>query len=818
MADKKAKKKGKGCAFTALVVLIVLAVAVFAAVKIFFPAEKIKAEIVKRASAAMKRTVELDDVSLSIFPKLSLDMKGLRIYNPAEFPGTEFVSIDRLSCGVKLMPLLRKQFLFDNILIDHPIVRLRKTVDGKTNYSFEIAVGGKGIQTPTGTKETVTAKEAALSPFAFDWAEIKNGDLTYQDDSSDMTIALSNFSLQTRLMLDAGGRTGRSSGTLKIPTIAATMLPKGFPLDIELAYNADIDFQYADVILKNTALKINGIPFELEATIRNMMNPKSLFARLKAVDVPLEPLLAYIPSGSKFDRDKLRMAGKLDGAIEIRREFGTGLAPSFSASFRFKDLTLAYGGVSNRVNFKALVIDASLDSAWFASQGGQLAGESFTLTGTVKNWSDLCYDVRMAGKFALAGLVPLMNPATKPELSGTLAYDLRVIGQKSNWVSSTLSGSLGASRVYYNSSTLTSPLNRLDMELRFAPGRTQVESLYVEYPGVRLSMTGEIRNGFAHFFEPHKGHRRPFLDFTLSSPLVDYDVLFPTEEEAAATRAAGGVDTLPPIFVPDIEAAGSARVYTLIYSGVEFTAITADVAYKDGIITYSNGKGRLYSGAVSSSGTVDFTDFYNPLVNCEFAGQDIEANDFMARFAKLDGRLFGKFNLKGTINGRGSVMEDFVRTMSADGDVVMREGRVVNLDLINAMAGQFGFKTFKEETLQDLAAAIKIRDGRLLLDGASLISRFGDWNIGGTVAFLDKTLDLDVGLYLAPEFAKNFNLLGGLLQDDKGRTRVNFKLGGSYDKPTISNLSTDNKAVQQKTQDAAKKEATKLIKDLFKKK
>ena len=44
-----------------------------------------------------------------------------------------------------------------------------------------------------------------------------------------------------------------------------------------------------------------------------------------------------------------------------------------------------------------------------------------------------------------------------------------------------------------------------------------------------------------------------------------------------------------------------------------------------------------------------------------------------------------------------------------------------------------------------------------------------------------------------------------------------FKLGGSYDKPTISNISTDKNVVQKKAEDKVKKEAGKLIQDLLKK-
>jgi hypothetical protein len=822
MTKEKVEKKGMGCLTRFLIIVILLILAVYAGVRIFFPAERLKAEIIKRAGETLGRHVELDDVSLSIFPGLTLDLKGLRIYNPEDFPGAEFVSIDRLSCGLKLIPLLRKQLIFDEIIVRHPVLRLRKTADGRTNFSFEVETGEEGIQTPLGIKEKVTSEEAALSAFAFDWAEIKNGDLIYIDDSSEIKVTLNNFSLETKLHSDADGQHGRSIGTVKIPSIASSMIPENLPLDIEVAYNAEVDFKYADLVLKNTSLKLNGIPFEVEATVRNFLDLQSIFARVKAVEVSLEPLLLYIPPSESFDRDKLRLSGKLSGELEARMEFDSARKPYFSGSFRINDMSVGYLNVSNRIYFESLSLKFDTDSVSFASGGGQLAEERFQLSGMIRNWDDPVFRISTKGAYAMVGLLPFLDSAYDHEISGRARFDIQISGQQSKWIDAQIRGAASIDNLFYNNDSLTSPLERLDMMVSFKRKGVTIDSLYAEYPGVRLIMTGSLKNGFAHFVQPQKGHKKPYLDYNLYAPVVNYDILIPEEEEesAAAGMAAEGAsgEAAAPIFLPDIEAGGSVRADTFKFRGVEFTELTAEVSYSDGIITYKNASGRLYTGNVASEGTVDINDMYQPAIGCSFAGSDIEANDFMARFADIDGHLFGKMNLNGSLTGRGSELDDFVRSLNADGNLSMKEGRLVNFDLITNMANQFGFKTFEEEKIGDLSMAVKIREGKLILDGTRLFSGMGDWNIDGTVAFIDKNLDLRVGLYLSEQYSKNFNLFGGLLQDDKGRVRLNFNISGPYDRPTISNISTDNEVVKEKAKDALKKEAEKLIKDIFKKK
>ena len=811
-----------GCIPKLVLLLLVLVVVIYVVVQMLFPTAKVKAEIEKRVSKSIGRTVELDDVSLSIFPKLALKLKGLRVYNPEDFPAGEMVSIDNLSCGLKLWPLLKKQFVFDEITVNHPVLKLYVARDGKTNFDFEIDAGEEGIETPLGKKEKLSSEEAAMSAFAFDWAEIKNGDLIYDDDSSDIHVVLSNFGLETQMKLDANGYQGYSKGTLKLPSVKANMLPENLPLEIEVAYNADVDFRHADLVLKKTSLKVNGIPFEVESTVRNFLDLQSVFAKLHADGVDLEPLLDYIPPSENLDRSKLRLAGKLSGDIEARLEFGSDRQTYFSGNLDLDDLTVGYINIANRVNFENLHLDFDADTVSFKSRGGQMAERPFSLSGKVKNWDELTFAVATEGVYSLAGALPFLDPAYKHDLSGNLIFNILLEGQASKPADVALFGTAQVDNVYYNNDSLTSPLNRLDMLITFERKGATINSMYVEYPGVQMHLTGTLKNGFAHFIEPDKGHKKPYLDFKMNAPLVNYDILFPDEEIEAAAAGATGIpasgEAQAPILLPDIEAGGKVVIDTLITTGVEITNITADVTYKDGIIKYRNGEGNLYTGSISSEGQIDINDLLQPQLAISFTGKNIEANDFMARFANLDGHLYGKMDINGTLTGRGSEMEDFIRTINADGDLSMLQGKIVNFELINKLAGQFGFKTFEEESLRDLVSAVKIRDGNLILDGTKMINSIGDWDVGGTVDFLGKKLDLSVNLYLSQKYSKDLNFMDGLLQDDKGRVKLNFDVIGTYDNPSIANLSTDNSVIKDKVTDELKKGFNDLLNKFKKKK
>ncbi len=840
MTEKAKKSKGMGCLTRLILLVLALFIIVYVGIMLFFPADKVKAEIVARASTMLNRQVELDDVSFSLLPTPGLELTGMRIYNPEDFAGGEFVSIDKLRCGLKIMPLLKSNFEFTEIAIDHPVLRLRKAPDGRVNYSFELDTGGEPIQTPVGPKEKITSEEAAFSAFAFDWAQINNGDIIYTDDSSKYTVTLNNFALKTRLNLNADGKTGLSNGTLHVPSISSELIPNNLPIDLKLIYNANIDFEHSDIVFEKTNLEINGIAFNLESTIRNFTDPVSIFARLTATDVPLEPLLEYVPSSENFDPKQMNLQGTLTGGLESRIELKTERAPHFGGAFSINNMSLQYSDISEQLLCESFELDFTTDSISFKTNGGQLSGKPFNFGGVVSHWDDLKYFFATAGQYDLSGVMPFLDPGLNNELKGQANFNLKVSGQLSSWATSQILGNLIIDRLYYNNDSLTSALERLDMSLTFEKNRIKVDTLYAEYPGVDLSLEGKITNGFAHLFESRKGHEKPYLQFKMYSSNINYDILLP-EDSVTATSTSGPVDppsesqaagedrppsgppaVMPkvsaPIFIPDIKAYGTFSVDTFVFREIVFNDLSGQLSYERGEITYENTRGKIYGGLLKANGSVDITDMYQPFVLSEFEAKNIEANDFMTQFASLAGHVYGKFNAEGKLAGRGSEPSDFIQSLNATSHINMDEGKVVNFDFIEKLADKFSFKTFEEEQLKNLIADIVIKDGHLLLDGTKVFNRLGDWSLGGTVGFLDKKLNINVSLYLSEKYSKNMNLLGNLLQDDKGRVKVNFNIIGTYDKPDIANISTDNQVVSDNVEEKIKKEANKLLNNLFKKK
>ena len=95
-------------------------------------------EIEKQISARIGRTCSLGpDLSLSLFPSVSVSFSDFSIGNPRGFTGDTFMRIDSLEAKIKLLPLLKKQLKISRFIVGGLKVNLERNGDGRENWIFD---------------------------------------------------------------------------------------------------------------------------------------------------------------------------------------------------------------------------------------------------------------------------------------------------------------------------------------------------------------------------------------------------------------------------------------------------------------------------------------------------------------------------------------------------------------------------------------------------------------------------------------------------------------------------------------------------------
>lgn len=125
------KRFAKIAALLALTFLILLIIASFI-LKLYFPAEKVKAFVVSEATKAIGRDISIGDVNLSIFK--GIDIRDIYIGENKSIGVMPFIKVKRVAVGYSLSEIFHKRIVFNRVSIEGPEVYIRSR-KGRLAYS-----------------------------------------------------------------------------------------------------------------------------------------------------------------------------------------------------------------------------------------------------------------------------------------------------------------------------------------------------------------------------------------------------------------------------------------------------------------------------------------------------------------------------------------------------------------------------------------------------------------------------------------------------------------------------------------------------------
>ncbi|MCK5640011.1 MAG: AsmA family protein, partial [Gammaproteobacteria bacterium] len=143
-----------------------------------------------------------DDISLSVFPWLGIELGNLTLSNSEGFGPEPMASIQGAQVKVKLLPLLRSQVEMDTLTLDGLQLYLGRNHEGKGNWEDLSAAAGE--ETPTTAPTSKGSPAVALTALAISGVQISNGTIVWNDESTGQKLSLENIQLSSGLLsLDA---------------------------------------------------------------------------------------------------------------------------------------------------------------------------------------------------------------------------------------------------------------------------------------------------------------------------------------------------------------------------------------------------------------------------------------------------------------------------------------------------------------------------------------------------------------------------------------------------------------------------------------
>jgi AsmA protein len=183
-----------------LILLLVLAAAVIA---MTFDPNRYKDQVERLAKEQTGRTLDIKgDIRMAFWPSLGARVSGVSLSE--RNPKDPFVSFDSAHASVKLMPLLRGEYIVDSVSLAGLKARVVKGKDGRFNFSD--LLDGQAKKPAAETKKGPPEKSA---PMVFDISsvDIQNASIQYVDQQAGQEYAIDNFRLKTgRIAPDAEGK------------------------------------------------------------------------------------------------------------------------------------------------------------------------------------------------------------------------------------------------------------------------------------------------------------------------------------------------------------------------------------------------------------------------------------------------------------------------------------------------------------------------------------------------------------------------------------------------------------------------------------
>lgn len=207
----------------------------------------------QKASDSLSTGVQLQN--FVIHPgNLSLDLYGLRVNGAGPGANLPLLQVDHIRLGVRIISVLHRQWNLDNVVIDHPVVKLIVDQAGQSN-----------IPTP---KPSNSNSSVNLFDLAIQHVLLDRGEVYYNDRESPLRADLHDLTLRSTYETTEGGRyvgnLSYRSGNLQYAGYA--------PIEHDLS--ADFDARRSRFLLKNVVLRADGSQVQLDASLENYNAPR----------------------------------------------------------------------------------------------------------------------------------------------------------------------------------------------------------------------------------------------------------------------------------------------------------------------------------------------------------------------------------------------------------------------------------------------------------------------------------------------------------------------------------------------------------------
>jgi len=718
--------------------------------------EPIKKAVIEEANKNLNAKINFSDVSLSLFrsfPDLFVGINDLSVIGVGDFEGDTLVYLKTLGLDVNVMSAINGSPIINHIKLADGLVSATVLKDGRASY--DIVPESEG-----------PAEKPATEPVAFQLEmkkfSISNVEIRYDDrkGGTKLTTAALDMTLSGDFTAD------NTSIDTKVNMKRLTVVSGGIPFlsrtELELKAGVDADLKNMKFVLKDNALRINGLNLVWQGSV-GMPNDNDIVMDLTfgAPKTDFKEILSLIPAIYMTDFASVKTSGNLTLKGFAKGTYNENNLPAFNldlkvadASFQYPDLPKKVEDIAIDLNVRNPGGDADNSIIDLKNFHFQMAGNPFDVRVLIKTpTSDPDIDASFKGKLDLGSVADVMPLEKEDRIKGTLIADADLKGRQSfldnkQYDRFVAKGEIILMDFEYATASIAVPVSVKYAQFKFQPSHLQLASFDAKAGSSDIKASGRIDNylGYALKDELLQGR------FDISSNLLDVNQLMgivPKDPNASAETAPApdAPASTEPLLIPqNLDLALGLQIGKILLDNMTLTQLKGNMAVREGKADLSGLSFNTLGGGVAMSGNYDTRNEKKPAFNFDLNVNEVVVKEAFRTFntvkklipfgEKAEGKASIQFKVAGAMKG----MEADLSSLNGGGRFTSKSLKVTGTEMLNKLTEVIKLDALKNPEVKDVNLSFKFENGRVSVQPFDVKVGPVAANIGGSHGF-DETMD-----------------------------------------------------------------------------
>ncbi len=781
-----------------LVVLIASAIAIPFVFK-----DKIIAKAKEEISKQVNAKVDFKDIDLSLlkniknFPNIALGIDDLTIIGIAPFEGDTLLNIGSTKASLDLMSVINgEQYKIEAVELSDATLNAIVNKDGIANWN---------IMKPS--TDTSASKPFAL---ALNKLTLDNINLFYDDLKGGTSLKVEHLNHKGKGDFTSDVLDYTSETDIEKLSIAQGIV--GYLKDAKLIFDSklNIDQKKHKYAFKDNKLTLNDLGLLFNGFIQIPDSTKTeMDVSFKADKTTFKSLLSLIPAIYSKDFDDIKSSGNLELNGSAKGTLQGNSYPQFAINLKVDNGKFQYPKLPTAVT--DIFIDAhinnpggSLDNTVVNVPDLRLKMANEPIVAKLKvatPISDPNIDLTAKGKLNLADIQKFYPLEGVQKLAGVANVDLTVKAKQSDveakrYQNIQAAGNIVATSIEYASKDVPKPVSVSNLNLAFSPQFVDVTQCKAAIGKSDFDIKGKLENVIGYILSKDAVITG---NVNIASNKIDANEFLPDSTAAKKSNAQKAKEV---VRVPkNIDFTGVATIGELIYDQLTIKNLTGNINLKEEQLNLNKLQGNLLGGNITASG------FYNTKTDIPTANLTYNINNFdiqevykyvgsMKQAAPImkfvSGVFLSNMNMKMSLNPD---LSPDLKSLNGTAGFKMPLANVKGVPALQKIIEQTKLKQLENLKIENLDIKTTVANGRILVAPFETKVNGMKMTVGGSQG-LDQTMDYAVAIDVpwkdlgqASSFAEGLlaknpiKQLNGMVPEI---VRINLKVGGTFNNPTIA--------------------------------